>query len=108
MRLENALRQIQSDCANFHHGNLPSSGSQTPQLWHTHAVEGASTHHWKTTICFAGLQLDEITAPFALDGPINGIAFETYMEKVLIPELKPGVVVVTDNLSSYKGPPSPQ
>lgn len=32
MRLENALRQIQPDCANFHHGHFPSSGSQTPRL----------------------------------------------------------------------------
>jgi transposase len=39
-----------------------------------------------------------------LDGPINRDAFETYVEKVLIPELRPGDVVAMDNLSSHKGP----
>ena len=39
-----------------------------------------------------------------LDGPINRDAFETYVEKVLIPELRPGDIVVMDNLSSHKGP----
>jgi len=43
-------------------------------------------------------------APFVLDGPINRIAFETYVEKVLAPELRPGDIVVMDNLSSHKGP----
>ena len=39
-----------------------------------------------------------------LNGPINRIAFETYVAKVLVPELNPGDVVVMDNLSSHKGP----
>lgn len=39
-----------------------------------------------------------------LDGPINRDAFETYVEKVLIPELSPGAIVIMDNLSSHKGP----
>ncbi len=39
-----------------------------------------------------------------LDGPINRIAFETYVAEVLVPELRPGDVVVMDNLSSHKGP----
>ncbi len=39
-----------------------------------------------------------------LDGPINRDAFETYVQKVLIPELRPGDIVVIDNLSSHKGP----
>lgn len=43
-------------------------------------------------------------APFVLDGPINRRAFETYVEKVLAPELTPGDVVIMDNLSSHKGP----
>ena len=43
-------------------------------------------------------------APFVLDGPINRDAFETYVAKVLIPELRPGDIVVMDNLSSHKGP----
>ena len=42
-------------------------------------------------------------APFVLDGPINRLAFETYVERVLVPELRQGDVVVMDNLSSHKG-----
>lgn len=43
-------------------------------------------------------------APFVLSRPINRDAFETYVEKVLVPEVRPGDVVVMDNLSSHKGP----
>ena len=43
-------------------------------------------------------------APFVLDGPINRAAFEAYVEKVLVPALRPGDVVILDNLSSHKGP----
>ena len=39
-----------------------------------------------------------------LDGPINRDAFETFVEKVLVPELRKGDIVVMDNLSSHKGP----
>ncbi len=60
--------------------------------------------HWKTTTFVAGLRRDGIVAPFVLDGPINRTAFETYVERVLVPELRPGDVVVMDNLSSHKGP----
>jgi transposase len=38
-----------------------------------------------------------------LDGPINRLAFETYVERILMPELREGDVVVMDNLSSHKG-----
>ena len=38
-----------------------------------------------------------------LDGPINGLAFQAYIDQVLVPELRPGDVVVMDNLSSHKG-----
>jgi len=60
--------------------------------------------HWKTTTLVAGLRLDGIAAPFVLDGPINREAFETYVARVLVPELRPGDIVVMDNLSSHKGP----
>jgi transposase len=43
-------------------------------------------------------------APFVIDGPINRSAFETYVERVLVPELRQGETVVMDNLSSHKGP----
>ena len=60
--------------------------------------------HWNTTTFVAGLTLRGMIAPFVLSGPINRDAFEAYVEKVLVPELRPGDVVVMDNLSSHKGP----
>ena len=60
--------------------------------------------HWKTTTFVAGLRLTGLVALFVLDGRINRDAFEVYVEKVLVPELRLGDVVVMDNLSSHKGP----
>jgi transposase len=60
--------------------------------------------HWKTTTIIAGLSARGMIAPWVLDGPVNRDAFETYIEKVLAPELNPGDTVVMDNLSSHKGP----
>lgn len=60
--------------------------------------------HWKTTTFVAGLAAGGVVAPWILDGPINGDAFETYVGKVLVPELKRGDIVVMDNLSSHKRP----
>ena len=52
----------------------------------------------------AGLATRGMIAPFVLDGPIDKDAFETYVAKVLVPELRPGDIVIMDNLSSHKGP----
>ena len=59
--------------------------------------------HWKTTTFVAALRLTGMTAPMVLDGPINGLAFQAYVDQLLVPELKPGDVVVMDNLGSHKG-----
>jgi transposase len=58
--------------------------------------------HWKTLTFLAALRHDAITAPLVLDGPINGEAFLAYVEQILVPTLKPGDVVVMDNLGSHK------
>jgi transposase len=60
--------------------------------------------HWKTTTFVGALTLRGFIAPWVLDGPINRDAFETYVAKVLVPDLRPGDIVVMDNLSSHKGP----
>ena len=65
---------------------------------------GVPQGHWKTTTFVAGLRCNGLIAPFVLDGPINREAFEVYVERVLVPELRPGDVVMMDNLSSHKGP----
>ncbi len=51
----------------------------------------------------AALRHDRIDAPWVLDGPVNGESFRTYVEKVLVPDLSPGDIVVMDNLGSHKG-----
>jgi transposase len=58
--------------------------------------------HRKTTTLVAGLRLDGMVAPMVLDGPINGDWFEAYVAQVLLPTLRPGDVVIMDNLSSHK------
>jgi transposase len=65
---------------------------------------GAPFGHWKTTTFIAGLRLSGMVAPMVLDGPINQRAFEAYVDQILVPELKPGDIVIMDNLSSHKSP----
>ena len=65
---------------------------------------GVPHGHWKTTTFVAGLRREGLMAPFVLDGLMNRAAFEAYVERVLVPELRPGEVVLMDNLSSHKGP----
>lgn len=57
---------------------------------------------WRTTTLVAGLRQSGITAPLVLDGPMTGAAFRAYAEQFLAPALKPGDVVVMDNLSAHK------
>ena len=60
--------------------------------------------HWKTLTFIGALRQDEIVAPCVFDGPINAAAFTAWVEQSLVPTLKPGDVVVLDNLSSHKDP----
>jgi putative transposase len=59
--------------------------------------------HWKTSTFIAALRCDRIEAPWILDGPVDAETFKTYVEKVLTPTLKPGDLVIMDNLGSHKG-----
>ncbi|MGH9694275.1 MAG: IS630 family transposase [Bryobacteraceae bacterium] len=59
--------------------------------------------HWKTMTFIAALRHDRIEAPWLINGPINGESFRIYVERVLVPTLKPGDIVVMDNLGSHKG-----
>ena len=51
----------------------------------------------------AALRLDRVEAPWLIDGPINGERFRLYVEKVLLPTLRPDDLVVIDNLGSHRG-----
>src|SRR5262250_214009 len=59
--------------------------------------------HWKTMTFIAALRHDRISAPWVIDGPINGELFTLYVEQVLAPTLTQGEVVILDNLGSHKG-----
>ncbi len=58
---------------------------------------------WRTLTFIAALRRDRIDAPFVLDGPINGRSFLAYVERLLVPTLVPGDIVIMDNLGSHKG-----
>ena len=58
---------------------------------------------WKTMTFLAALRHDRLTAPWLIDGPIDGQSFLQYVEEVLVPTLKPGDIVIIDNLGSHKG-----
>ncbi len=58
--------------------------------------------HWKTTTFIAGLTSRGLIAPFVIDRAMNGRIFRTYVERVLVPDLRPGDLVVMDNLGSHK------
>lgn len=51
----------------------------------------------------AALRHDQLTAPWLIDGPIDGQSFLQYVEEVLVPTLKPADIVIFDNLASHKG-----
>ncbi|MBK8175983.1 MAG: transposase [Rhodospirillales bacterium] len=65
---------------------------------------GVPFGHWKTTTFVAGLRLSGIVAPMVLDALINQRAFDAYVDQILVHELKPGDIVIMDNLSSHKSP----
>ena len=58
---------------------------------------------WRTMTFLAALRHDRITAPWLLEGPIDGESFATYVEKVLLPTLRQGDIVIMDNLGSHRG-----
>lgn len=58
--------------------------------------------HWKTTTLIAALAAEGVRCSTVVDGAVNGDVFEAFVEQVLVPQLRPGDVVVMDNLSSHK------
>jgi transposase len=65
-------------------------------------VDHAPFGHWHTQTFIAGLAHDRLIAPWVLDGAMNRDSFETYVMRELAPALRPGQIVVADNLSSHK------
>ena len=58
--------------------------------------------HWKTLTFIAGLRVDGMTAPYVIDGAMDGSAFLAYIESVLAPTLRKGDIVFMDNLRTHK------
>ncbi len=67
-------------------------------------VEDSAPASWESVTVIAAMGLDGVRAPLALPGSVNAATFESYVEQVLVPALRPGDVVVFDNLSSHLGP----
>jgi transposase len=70
----------------------------------TRLRDHAPCGHWETSTVIATLRLDGLTAPAVFDGPIDKTSFCAYVEQVLVPTLRPGDVVVLDNLAVHKQP----
>ena len=66
-------------------------------------LRGFAPHgHWRTLTFLGALRCDRLTAPCVFDGPINGECFRAYVEQQLVPVLRPGDIVIMDNLGSHK------
>jgi transposase len=66
------------------------------------ALDAVPHGHWRTTTVIAALRAEGIVAPLVFDGAIDGPAFLAYVEQMLAPALRPGDVLVMDNLGSHK------
>jgi len=70
----------------------------------TRAGDDVPNGHWNTTTLIAAITLEGAQAPMVIDGATDTDVFATYLEQVLAPILRPGMIVVMDNLSSHKSP----
>jgi len=66
------------------------------------AVDDAPSGHWCTTTMISSVRWDGSTACMVVDGATTKDIFKAYVENILLPTLRPGDVVVLDNLSSHK------
>jgi len=67
------------------------------------AQGSAPRNRGKNTTLLASLSLSGIGASMIIEGAVNAVAFEAYLEHILVPSLSPGQIVVMDNLSAHKG-----
>ena len=58
--------------------------------------------HWKTLTLVAALRVDGVTAPYVIDGAMDGLAFLAYVEQMLVPTLRKGDIVFMDNVRTHK------
>ena len=67
-------------------------------------IDATPHGHWAITSILSSFRLDGSTAAMSLEGPTDRPAFETYVERVLLPTLQPGDIVVVDNLAPHRSP----
>jgi transposase len=70
----------------------------------TRLRDHAPCGHWEACTVIAALRLEGLTAPAVFDGPLDKVSFRAYIDQVLVPTLRPGDVVVLDNLAVHKQP----
>jgi transposase len=88
---------------------LDESGvtTQMTRLW-GRALKGERIHeatpqgNWKVLTTIGAISLRGFEAVMTVEEPTNGVIFTTYVEQILAPQLKPGDVVIMDNLSAHK------
>jgi len=66
------------------------------------ATDTAPSGHWCTTTMISSMRLDGSTACMVVDGATNKEVFQPYVQHILLPTLRPGDIVVLDNLSAHK------
>ena len=67
-------------------------------------VDAAPHGHWGTTTLLSSIRMDGSTAPMVIEGPTDADVFTEYVRQILVPSLRPGDIVVLDNLSPHKSP----
>ncbi|MBF9052578.1 hypothetical protein GTA62_21675 [Roseobacter sp. HKCCD9010] len=92
---EDVLRIINGPCLR------PSSDAKLPPLCRK-SICAPRVGSWGTQTFIAGLSAEALIAPWIIKGAMDGEAFATYAEQVLVPELEPGTVVILDNLATHK------
>jgi hypothetical protein len=107
MRWQEDQEAAQSQASRVHRRDM-SKDQHGAHAWSVPARPKAlcqsAAWHSKTTTFVAALRHDGITAPFVLDGPINGECFLAYVKEMLAPTLSEGDIVLIDNLASHKSP----
>jgi transposase len=84
--------------------NLTRLRGRAPRSLRLHAK---SPHgHWKTTTMISSIWVDGSTACMTIEGATDTEVFRTYVREVLCPRLRPGDVVVMDNLAPHKSAPT--
>jgi transposase len=84
--------------------NLTRLRGRAPKGERVHA--SAPHGHWHTTTMMSSIRLDGSTACMTLEGTTDTESFHAYVGQVLVPTLRPGDIVIMDNLSPHKSDPT--